>query len=153
MTKVLKCQREDRFVIDYRILIQHTAIPLAPFPDVRSCYDSMAGCSYFSIIDLRSGYHQILVDEPTSELLAFATPIGTFKWKVMPFGPSGAPTYCHAEMSHWLRDRLFKRLGIWIDDIIIGGETRERCIELTNGCSTSLKPKAFTPTLKNASSV
>ena len=78
----------DRFVIDYRVLNRHTDIPISPFPDVRAIYDSMVGCNYFSIIDLRSGYHQILVDKETSRHLAFTTPLGVFRWNVMPFGPS-----------------------------------------------------------------
>ena len=120
-----------RLVVDYRALNANTQVPISPFPDLRAVLDSLHGCNYFSLLDLHSGFHQILVDEPTHDLLAFTTPIGTYVWLVMPFGPSGCPTYCHAEISYLLSDILFKNVSLWGDDIIIGGSTIGSCVQRT----------------------
>ena len=40
----------------------------------------MAGAQYFSKLDASSGYWQIKLDEPSSELLTFQTPFGRYKF-------------------------------------------------------------------------
>ena len=55
-------------VVDYSSLNSNTQVPRSPFPDLRAVLDSLHGCNYFSLDDLRSCSHQILEDEPTQDL-------------------------------------------------------------------------------------
>ena len=44
------------------------------------------GCKYFSILDLRSGYHHIGLSEKSKPLTAFTTHSGKFQWNILSFG-------------------------------------------------------------------
>lgn len=46
---------------------------------------------YFSNIDLRSAYWQVVLDEANREKAAFACHLGLFQFRVMPFGLANAP--------------------------------------------------------------
>ena len=40
----------------------------------------------FSIFDLKSGYHHLVLDDESSLLTTFATPFGRYRWQRLPFG-------------------------------------------------------------------
>ena len=57
-----------------------------PIPMIESLLAWLEGCKYFSILDLRSGYHHIGLSEKSKPLTAFVTHSGKFQWNVLPFG-------------------------------------------------------------------
>ena len=83
----------------------------------------MAGATRFSKIDTSSGYWQIALDEESSNLLAFNTPLGRYKFKRLPFG-----VYCALEVF----DRRITEIIDCLpgcahiqDDILVWGKDKE----------------------------
>ncbi len=57
-----------------------------PLPNMLDFAAKAAGCTVFSKIDLRKGYHQIPVNPADVQKTAITTPFGLFEYKRMPFG-------------------------------------------------------------------
>jgi len=56
-----------RFCTDYRKLNSVTHHDAYPLPRIDATLDSLAGCQYFTTLDLASGYWQVAVDELDKE--------------------------------------------------------------------------------------
>ncbi|UYV82210.1 hypothetical protein LAZ67_21001340 [Cordylochernes scorpioides] len=74
-----------RFCVDYRKLNNVTGKYVYPIPRINEVMHTLQGSTYFSAIDLRSGYWQVEVVERDKEKTAFTTAHGLCEFHVMPF--------------------------------------------------------------------
>ena len=56
---------------------------------IEELLDCLGGSTFFSVIDMKSGYHQVEIFEPHKERSAFTVgPLGFHEYTCMPFGQS-----------------------------------------------------------------
>ena len=114
-----------RLCVDYRALNSATIKDAYPLPRISECLDALGGMKYFSAFDLRSGYHQIELDEAAKDKTSFVTKFGTFRFKVMSFGLCNAPATFQRLMDTVLSGLNFRTLLVYLDDIILFSKTVE----------------------------
>jgi hypothetical protein len=83
----------------------------------------VAGSSYFTSLDLTSGYHQILISEEDRPKTAFRTPFGHFQFEVLIEGLTNALATFETVTNSVLHPYIRKFVVVYIDDILIFSKT------------------------------
>jgi len=126
---VKKKDGSSHLCVDYRQLNKMIIKNKYPFLRIDDLMDQLHGSSVFSKIDLRSGYNQILVKADDVHKTAFRSRYGHYKYVVMPFGVTNAPTVFMDYMNQIFRPFLNKFVVVFIDDILIYSKTQEEHAE------------------------
>jgi hypothetical protein len=86
---VLFMEKKDgtrRMCIDYRALNEVTIKNKYPLPRMEDLFDQLRGAIVFSKIDMRSGYHQLMIRPSDIPKTTFITKYGLYEFTVMSFG-------------------------------------------------------------------
>ena len=108
-----------RFCVDYRKLNNVTKKDVYPLPRIDDTFDRLRHSTYFSSMDLKSGYWQIEVDERDREKTAFVTPDGLYEFKVMPFELCTAPATFQRVMDTVLAGLKWQTCLVYLDDVVV----------------------------------
>ena len=127
--QVLFVDKKDgsrRMVIDYRSLNEATIRDAYPLPLIDELFDRLKTAKVFSKLDLRSGYHQMLLDPNDTPKTAFRTPMGSFEFLVLPFGVDNGPS-AFVRMIDWIfpATEYGGFLAPYIDDLLIFSDSIE----------------------------
>ncbi|CAH8628181.1 unnamed protein product [Schistosoma guineensis] len=115
-----------RLCVDYRRLNAITKRDSFPLPRIDATLDAMKGARWFSTLDLASGYWQVEVRPQDRKKTAFVVPNGLYEFQVMPFGLTNAPATFQRLMQTVLQGLVPHQCLIYLDDIIIYGNTPEQ---------------------------
>nr|GEZ03786.1 hypothetical protein [Tanacetum cinerariifolium] len=122
---VMKKDGSFQMCIDYRKLNKLTVKNRYPLSRTDDLFDHLQGSRVYSKIDLRSGYHQLRVQEEDIPKTAFRTRYGHYEFQVMPFGLTNAPTVFMDLMNRMCKPYLDRFVIVFIDDILIYSRNRK----------------------------
>ena len=132
ISPVVMVKKKDgslRFCVDYRKLNSVTVKDSYPLPRIEDILDQLSGNSWFSTLDLKSGYWQVKLDSKDKEKTAFSVGNGLWQFTVMPFGLCNAPATFEHLMEKVLQDILSKICLVYLDDVIVFSKTFEEMME------------------------
>ena len=105
--------------IDYRQLNKVTIRNQYPLPRIDELFDQLQGSRVYFKIDLRSGYHQLRVQESDVPKTTFRTRYRHYEFLVMPFGLTNALVAFMDLMNRVFQPYLDRFVIVFIDDILV----------------------------------
>lgn len=111
-----------QYCVDFRRLNAITIKDAFPLPLIADCMDALAGTTYFSTLDMASGYYQIEIAEEDQKKTAFITKYGLFEHTRMAFGLCNAPATFQRAVNLVFRGLTWKQILAYIDDIMVLGD-------------------------------
>ena len=125
---VPKSDGGKHLVINYRALNKVTREFTWPMPKVEDIFSKLNGDTYFTALDLRAGYHHLLLDKPSIPKTAFNSPFRKCEHIKVPFGLAQALAYFQELMTGIMKDFYFAIASL--DDIIIFSKTPQEHLSL-----------------------
>ena len=116
-------QVAPRLVSDYRKLNKVTKPNVYPLPHVHVILDQLGGKTWFTKLDLFSGFWHIPIASQDNEKTAVITHIALYQFKKLSFGLHYAPASFQRLMNCTFANMLFPAdeqsyLSIYVDDIL-----------------------------------
>lgn len=112
-------ERKYRIIIDNRKLNSVTISDRYPIPEIGEIIAQLGDNKYFSVLDLKSGFHQIPLKPKDIEKTAFSIDGGKYEFTRLPFGLKNSPSIFQRALDDILRDHIGKICYVYIDDIIV----------------------------------
>ncbi|XP_042254131.1 uncharacterized protein LOC121887433 [Thunnus maccoyii] len=122
---VRKKNGQVRLCIDYRRLNLQTIKDAYSLPKLEDTFCALNGSQWFSVLDLKSGFYQIEVEEADKPKTAFVCPLGFWEFNRMPQGVTNAPSTFQRLMEKCMGDMHLKDVLVFLDDLIVFSRTLE----------------------------
>ena len=116
MVVVEKKNNKIRICLDPRDLNRAIMRSHYPLPTIEQVASRLNNAKVFSVLDAKTGFWQVKLDQQSSYLTTFNTPFGRFRWLRMPFGISSAPEVWQYRMNQGLAG-----VEVIADDFLICG--------------------------------
>ncbi len=122
VTLPIKKDENRRFCGDYRPLNAQTCRDLFPMPLVEDVIDQLGKSTWFTALDLQSGFWQIQMAPEDMKKTALITKTGLYDWTVMPFGLKNAMSTFTRTMSEVFKEPGSRFLKVFVDDLNVHSE-------------------------------
>ena len=130
--------------IDFRGLNAITVKHRYFIPNIEDLLLQLKGASYFTELDMTSGYHQVAIWPSDRPKTAFVTTFGTFEWHVLPFWLCNGPSHFMRMMNKLLqKGRVRNFVVVYLDDILILSKTQLKHREHVAAVLEVLKHEGF----------
>lgn len=136
-----------RLCIDYRSLNESLEGMGWPIPRIEHILQRIGRrkAKWFAVLDLTSGYHQVLLSKNSRELAAFITPFGIYVPNRISMGLKSAPAYFQQQLqSDVLAGLMYVICELYIDDIIAYGHDEESFLKSLEAVLTRLEERNIT---------
>ena len=90
-----------------------------PLPTIEEVATKLSKAKVFSVLDAKSGFWQLKLDDASSKLTTFNTAFGRYRWLRMPFGISSAPEEFQKRMNVF---GDLKGTAVIANDLLVYGE-------------------------------
>ena len=137
-----------RFCLDCRYINDLTENEYFPIPRIDETMDSLAGAHIFSVLDMTSGYHQVLLDEDTSDMCAFSTRKGHYQYTRLPMGLRNSGMTFQKMVTLLMAGMLHSEVLAYLDDCILYSKSVKKHLQLLEevlsrfkNAGLKLKPK------------
>lgn len=122
---ICKKNGDIRFCIDYRKLNALTIRDAYTLSNLEEAVSTLAGSKWFSVLDLKSGYYQIEMEECDRANTAFLCPFGFLEFNCMPQGITNAPSTFQRLMEKCMGSLHLKEVLVYLDNVIVFSATLE----------------------------
>ena len=131
-----------RMCVDYRMLNKKTVKDTYALPRTEEIFDILNGSTLFSTIDMKSGYHQVNMEDFHKCRTAFTVgPLDFNEYTKMPFGLSNNPATYQRLMEECLGSLNMKICVIYLDNLIIFSNSFEQHLERLDIVLTRLQQR------------
>ena len=113
-----------RVCVDFRNLNKDRPKDNFPLPHIDMLVDNTIGHAMLSFIDGFSSYNQILMAPEDREKTSFITELGTYCYRVMPFGLKNAGATYQRAASILFHDMMHRDVEVYVDDMIVKSRDR-----------------------------
>ncbi|KAG1952345.1 interleukin-1 receptor accessory protein-like 1-A [Pimephales promelas] len=115
---VKKKNNDVRLCIDFRKLNSQTIKDAYALPNLEEAFSALTGSKWFSVLDLKSGFYQIEMEEADKHKTAFVCPLGFYEFNRMPQGVTNAPSSFQRLMERCMGDLNRREVLVFVDDLI-----------------------------------
>ncbi len=120
-----------RLCIDYRKLNMQTIKDAYALPNLEETFSTLRDSKWFSVLNLKSGYYQIELEEKDKLKTTFVSPLGFWEFNRMPPGITNAPSTFQMLMEKCMGNINLSE--VFLDDLIVFSDTleeHERCLHV-----------------------
>lgn len=128
LVMVWKKDGNPRICTDFRWLNARTLKDAHALPDQSDCLAALGGNTYFSTMDLTSGFYNIPMAEEDKKYTAFTTPRGLHEYNRMPQGLCNSPASFMPMMLSTFGDPNFDSLLCYLDDLLAFASTEDEAL-------------------------
>lgn len=121
-----------RLVVDYRGVDKKLLADKMPLPRIDDILDRLGKATFFSCLDLASGFHQIELEEESRDITSFSTVKGSFCFKRLPYEVKVAPNSFQRMMTLAFSGLSPSPAFLYMDDLVVIGCSQEHMLQNLN---------------------
>lgn len=117
-----------RMCLDYRQVNKQIEDDAYPIPLILDGLEQAAHHNYYSTFDLQWGFWNVPLEESCRPVTAMITHLGTYQFRVLPFGLKTSPASFQRAMDGIFGDLYGEGVFVYFDDIVIYTDTADEML-------------------------